>query len=287
MRKIKLRKQLQDNIRDKWNKGYGRPKHEIKNIHNSTPYIHSEKTYKTYKSQVNHFCDWCKETGIKEAGEAFKRIPEYMESLKQDGKSAWTQSTALNALAKAFDCTTRDIDYKLPPRHRSDIKRSREAVTRDEHFDPIKNKDLVRFCEATGLRRRELEALKGGAFHKLENGKYILRVENGKGGKHRDVEILREHREFVMKMCIRAGRTGLVFPKVHDGCDCHHYRGNYAVNFYRRHARSIDEVPRSERYYCRGDMKGKVFDKKAMAIVSENLGHERLCVIALNYLYQE
>jgi len=283
MRKIKLRKQLQDNLRDKWNKGYARAKHDIKDLHNSTPYIHSENTFKTYHAQVNHFCDWCKNNGIKEHSEALQRVPEYMQHLNDSGKSAWSQSTALNALAKAFDKSTTDFDYKLPQRSRSDIVRSRGAAVRDAHFSPENNKDLIRFCDATGLRKRELSALKG-SYKTVKDGKLYIHVYNGKGGKERDVLVNRDV-QFVSNMMDRAG-DGKVFPKLHNGADYHHYRGNYATNLYLSLARPLDKIPPKERYICRGDMKGKIFDKQAMAIVSQNLGHNRIDVIANNYLYQ-
>lgn len=43
-------------------------------------------------------------------------------------------------------------------------------------------------------------------------------------------------------------------------------------------------VQRSEVYFCRAELKGKTFDKIAMSIASEALGHSRISVIASNYL---
>lgn len=37
----------------------------------------------------------------------------------------------------------------------------------------------------------------------------------------------------------------------------------------------------------RKDRAGEVLDKRAMAIVSKNLGHNRISVIAQSYLYKE
>ncbi len=278
---IKLRKQLQDVLREKWIIGYGMPKHEIKDIHNSSPYIHSENTYKTYKSQVNHFADWCKKNQIKTLETALKSVNDYMNYLKD--KSSWTQSTALNAIAKAFNMHTTDFSYKLPSRMRSDIVRSRSAADRDKHFSPENNKDIIKFCDCTGLRRRELNTIKGSDLI-YKDGKPYIHVIHGKGGKQRDVLIIKDTK-FVEDMCKRAG-DGLIFPKVHTAMDVHHYRGNYATNLYLMYARPLDQIPKEDRYICRGDMKGKIFDRKAMQIVSNNLGHNRICVIASNYLYQ-
>ena len=281
-REIKLRKQLHDSLREKYNQGYGKPKHGLKDKHNSTPAIHSTNTYKTYNRAVNKFADWCKDKGIKTMPEAKERIPEYMDKLNSEGKSAFTQSTIMSGLAKAFGIHTTDINYQLPQRKRSDIIRSRDVAARDKHFSAEKNQELIRFCEATGLRRRELEALRGSQMV-LKGDKVYLSIENGKGGKKRLVEVVK-HERLVKDMCERAG-SGKVFPKVHSSADIHFYRGNYAKAIYHKYARDISKLEKHEKYFCRGDMKGQVFDREAMRIASENLGHNRVDVIANNYLY--
>ena len=75
--KIKLRKQLKDILYKKYRDGHGKPKHEIKDIHNSTPYIHSKSTYDSYVKRVDAFCNWCKVEGITEKKEA-KAISEFV-----------------------------------------------------------------------------------------------------------------------------------------------------------------------------------------------------------------
>ena len=39
-----------------------------------------------------------------------------------------------------------------------------------------------------------------------------------------------------------------------------------------------------EVYVCRGDLKGVVYDRKAMEIASKALGHNRISVIAAHYI---
>ncbi len=282
-RKIKLKQQLHASLREKYSQGYGHKKHEIKDEHNSTNMIHSTNTYKTYNDAVRKFADWCKTQNIKDMDTAKTNIPQYMEHLKTEGYAASTMSTKMNGICKAFGIRTTDVDYKLPQRKRSDIVRSRDVAARDKHFSPSKNKDLIKFCESTGLRRRELEALKGSDL--VQKGdKTYLHVQNGKGGKKRYVEVLEGGRSLVRNMCERAG-TGNVFPRVHSDADIHFYRGNYAKALYHKYARDLKTLDRSEKYYCRGDMKGKIYDRQAMAIASKNLGHERISVIAGHYLY--
>ena len=277
---IKLRKLLKDTLYHKYERGHGQAK--TGKVHNGTDNIHSHNTYKTYMRETEHFCAWCKANGITEVKDAAASVPRYLDQMQRDGKSAWTMSTALCGIAKAMNRKTTDFDYKLPSRHRADIVRSRGQAERDKHFSPERNQDLIKFAESCGLRRSELEALKGSNLV-LKGEKVYLQVENGKGGKKRLVEVI-GHKNHVVRMCNLAG-SGNVFPKVHSAFDEHFYRGNYGKNLYKQYERDLNTLSRKEKYYCRGDMKGKVFDREAMRIVSENLGHNRIDVIANNYLY--
>ena len=143
---IKLRKLLKDSLYHKYERGHGQAKTD--KVHNGTDLIHSHNTYKTYMREVEHFCVWAKENGVKEYKDAAAAVPRYLDQLQRDGKSAWTQSTALNALAKAMNRSTKDFDYTLPKRHRADIERSRGQAERDKHFSPERNQDLIKFCES-------------------------------------------------------------------------------------------------------------------------------------------
>ena len=231
---------------------------------------------------VERYCTWCNDKGIKELDKAKEAVPDYLREMEAQNYSVWTIKLALSAVAKAMNCKTTDFEYKTPERKRADIVRSRTIAERDKHFSVKNNQALIHFCESTGLRRRELEALRGDNLH-FKNGKAYLHITNGKGGKERDIEII-SYKSEVVELCQRADK-GLVFPKVHSCADVHGYRGTYAQSLYRQYARPLDEIPRNERYYCRGDMKGKVLDKRALEIVSKNLGHNRLDVVVNNYAY--
>jgi len=67
--------------------------------------------------------------------------------------------------------------------------------------------------------------------------------------------------------------------------DIHSYRADYCKSVYNLYARPIAEIPKSERYYCRNDLKGVVYDKRAMVVASRTLGHNRISIIASNYLH--
>ena len=87
-----------------------------------------------------------------------------------------------------------------------------------------------------------------------------------------------------------------VWQHVNSNADIHSYRSDYAVTIYKQYARPIEEIPfdrvnkgtgkkfQSEVYVCRKDESGKRLDKKAMLICSKALGHNRIEVVANNYI---
>lgn len=283
-KKKKVRKWLRDQLNNKWRMGYGKPKN--KGIHNETPYIHSESSYKTYLSQCNHFAEWCYENGIKYADEAFNKVAEYAECLKNDGKSAWTIQTALCGIAKAYGVSTEEFGYTPPKRERKNVKRSREMVEMDRHFSMINNKNLIVIAICTGLRRHELAALHGNQLAVDSNGRLFLYGIKGKGGKVRNIDIIGSEMEInlIKDMMMRAGE-GLVFNKIHSAFDEHYYRSLYACRAYKSRTRDINTINHEDKYICRKDKAGIVYDKKAMKYASKQLGHERIDVIANSYLH--
>ena len=66
--------------------------------------------------------------------------------------------------------------------------------------------------------------------------------------------------------------------------DVHSYRSEYAVAIYNQYARPLDELERKEKYYCRAELKGVVYDREAMLMASKALGHNRISIIAEHYL---
>lgn len=282
-KKKKLRKWLRDQLNNKWRMGYGRPKY--KGVHNETPYIHSENTYNTYLAQCNHFADWCYENGIKYADEAFDKVKDYGEHLKAEGKSAWTIYTAMSGIAKAYGVSTTDFGFTAPKRERKNVKRSRGMVEMDKHFSVKNNKALVVVANCTGLRRHELAALHGNQLA-FDNGKLYLFHIRGKGGKVRNVDVIGSKAEIklIKDMMMRAG-DGLVFNHIHSAFDEHHCRSLYACRAYKSRVRDINTLDSKDKYICRKDKAGIIYDRQAMKYASRQLGHERIDVIANSYLH--
>lgn len=259
--------------------------------------IYAYSTLKTYMKHCNYFARYCKEQhGCKTIEQCRPYVNEWIASRQH--LSPYTLKTETSALAKLYTCQTTDF-IPTPVRIRSNITRSRQEAVRDKCFSEEKNKDLVAFCQSTGLRRKELECLRGRKNGKVnchtEDGKLYVHVVSGaKGGKKRQVEVIGN--EALVKSKIMKAGEGKVFERVHNAADVHGYRRDYATAIYNRYARPIEEIPydrinngtkrwyQSEVYCCKGDQKGRRLDKVAMKIASQNLGHNRICIIAEHYL---
>lgn len=280
----KLRRWLRDQLNNRWRSGYGKAKN--KGVHNETPYIHSENTYKTYVAQCNHFAEWCKELGVKDKDIAFKMIGNYGKHLESQGKSAWTIYTAICAIAKAYGVSTKELGYEPPKRKREDIKRSRQSAKRDEHISATNNKELYVFGKCLGLRRSELEILRGNQLAIRDDGTLYIMNVIGKGGKIRNVDVFGNATELnLIKRRMQQAGEGLVFPTVHSALDEHFLRSVYACRAYRSKARNINSLMGKEKYICRKDKAGTIYDRDALLYTSKQLGHNRVDVVANSYLY--
>lgn len=249
--------------------------------------IYSKNTFKTYKRQFSYFADWLAEAH-KEAytlADARQYVDEYLLHLIELERSAYSITTAKAALAKVFQTeATQFID--TPARERANIKRSRGVAVRDSNISNKTETKLALFSSAVGLRRKEMMSIESKDLF-FDNGKAYLNVTKGtKGGKARIVEICGTS-EGETKMIVEwiQSREGKLFPKLNTNYDNHYYRAVYAQRLYDRYKREEKDIPAKERYIMRKERAGEVYDKLAMEIVSKNLGHNRISVIAQSYLY--
>lgn len=250
--------------------------------------IYSEQTYKTYKKQFGYFIDWVAKTHPEAVTieDCHKYANEYLQSLVDRDISPYTIATVKASMAKIFGVSSSSF-MKTPERTRSGIKRSRHDVASDRHISEATESRLAHFTSATGLRRSEMLKITSDDLF-FENGKAYLNVTRGtKGGKSRVVEIMGVSEDDTKNIVeFIQSKKGRLFPKLHSNYDNHRYRGAYAMRLYMHYARKEKDIPRADRYVMRKDRAGETYDKRAMAIVTKNLGHNRIDVIAQSYLYQ-
>ncbi|MGI6128386.1 MAG: hypothetical protein ACOYEF_15855 [Planifilum sp.] len=288
MASIKLRKQLADNLKAQYQRGRGTSKHADKARYGApkADKIYSRTTLQTYKRECSRFTSWCYDRDIRDLIGAREAAPDYLRELIDRGLSASSVHTAAFAMAKGLGCKVRDFDVDLPIRHRADYTRSRERVERDINFNERKHGNFVEFCRSTGLRRDELRQLEGRDIRQRGEDVFI-HVRHGKGGREREVQVYStpEVKREIVEHARSIGPHDRYFDSINTNADIHHYRADFAARVYHEHARPLENLSREEKYYCRGDRKGEVFDREAMRIASEQLGHSRIDVIAQSYLY--
>lgn len=274
-----LVKQVQDSLDAKLQIGRKKKPDKLSGI--SQNYIYSWETYHSYLKHCCYFVKWCKENhGCKTIEQCKVYASEWMKT--RENLSVYTQKMEASALVKLYGCTLEELNIHTAARQRKDITRSRNTVKRDRHFSESNHAELVAFCRATGLRRAELKALHGTALYQDRSGYYLHITSGSKGGRERYAPIIGD-KDLVIRLCKQAG-DGKVFEKIPSGADIHSYRRDYATAIYQQYARPLEQLTAKEKYYCRGDRKGEVFDRAAMRIASNALGHGRIEVIAGHYL---
>lgn len=285
-----IKDEIYNRLSTLFEKGNGRSRSQDKIDGVDRNYIYSSKTYKTYHNESKRFAVWCRKTHpeVKHLKQCKQYVNEYLEHQISLNKSPWTLTTQKSALAKLFD-----VDYNsfigTPPRERSKIKRSRNSVPRDKNISAETEKFLSTITSATGLRRNELCKITGDALRYDSSGRPYLHIIRGsKGGRIRDAVLIGAtpgETEYIVGLFKSAGKMKLL-PKVSSAYDNHRYRAEYAKRLYQHYARNIENIPISERYIMRKDRAGEILDKRAVRIVSKAMGHNRIDVIALNYLYR-
>lgn len=286
-KKRKLKDQIYDTLTKKFNEGKGRSRHKDKESGLDAKYIYTDKTYYTYMEQSKRFASWCMENHpeAKNLKDCRKYVDSYLQKYIDEEKSPWTIKTIACALGKLYGVSTTEF-IATPSRTRADIERSRKDVDYGKHISAEMEQQYAKITSATGLRRREMLKIKGSDLFYKDGNPWISISAGTKGGKPRIAPIIgtKEEKAAIVELFKRAGTQRVVpyLPKTYDN---HHYRGVYATRFYNQLARPIESIPHEEKYFCRKELAGVVYDKKAMAEVSKSLGHTRITVIASSYLY--
>lgn len=129
----------------------------------------------------------------------------------------------------------------------------------------------------------------------FEKNEYFVHLKE-KGGRERISPIVGPDVDAIVERIRNTPPDERVWQHIHSGADIHGYRSDYSNRIYRQYARPIEAIPydkinqgtgrryQSEVYHCRRDEAGRALDKRAMELASKALGHNRIEVIANNYL---
>ena len=300
----------------------GRSKHADKTEKTTSEHIYSYETLRGYIKQACLFADYCKaHHKAKTLQECRQYVDEFLQYDIDRGLSAYTIKLRASALAKLYGCSSTDF-IETPARTRAGITRSRGERVRDKHFSKKNNAELINFCRGTGCRRNVLEKLTGADLihrsvlerelkelraierqgqltekqeKRLEMLKdtikeqfpdqdYFIHHRKDKGGKFRYAPIVGEHKREIIDRMKSTPPDRKVWEHVSGNADIHGYRSDYATTIYNMYARPLDTLEQKQKYCCRGDLRGVIYDKAAMLRASKALGHNRLSVIAGHYL---
>lgn len=260
-----------------------RKKHQDKiNGVDTSRYIYSFGTLKQYLKVCNLFADYCMQKyDCQTLNEARAYVDEWLNIIYAT-YSAYTCATYKCALVKLYQLNADELP-KPPIRTREEVTRCREDY--DEPLTKFEKAklDIIKFCESTGLRRRELINIRGSDIEKRGNHFVVHVNKGGKGGRKREVHAIK-FENTIERLKSESG-GGKLFDWIPNGISVHKFRAKFAHDLYEKVARKIEDLNDDEVYVCRKDMKGIVLDRKAMEIVSKNLGHNRIDVIAQSYLY--
>ncbi|WP_376796631.1 tyrosine-type recombinase/integrase [Thermogemmatispora sp.] len=245
----------------------------------STGRIHSYKTRSVYQEQVIRFLKWVRATsGLRRLAEVDARAEElataYLLRGIETGLSPWTLATTRSALRLFFGDRALAASVTLPPRRRELIRRSRGPVAQDHDLNPAHWQELITFLRATGLRRREVAALR---VADLNGTAEVVFVRCGKGGRPRVAPVLPGVEELLQRL--RAGRRPeeRVFARIPSHLDVHALRREYAQALYR--LLSDRELPPA-----RDRLRPADYDRAAVEAVASALGHRRVEVVLRHYL---
>ena len=266
--------------------------------------IYSKKTMQDYKKVAEQFHTWAKSNNYRFhslSDVTDKHIAQYLSERQSKGYSAWTISHDLSALNKIFH---RDISKKnigLNSRRSANIKNNRGFGLNYRPSVYQKNKDLTSFLSATGIRRQSITSICPSNAIRNKNGTVIGFHVVEKGGKHRNCYVIKSKQEsittFVDKHSSLHGNEPF-WNKVDKNLNTHWYRAEYAHTLYNDlifalnkkqdyfegyrdtfvNASKLDTATNGHGTITKG------YDTESLAIVSQNLGHNRIDVVYSNYL---
>lgn len=171
--------------------------------------------------------------------------------------------------------------------------KGKDLIPKEKIEDTLKKMEKVE-DRLTEVDKKFLQVLKDTML--FPDCMYFVFVRNGKGGRMRISPIVGKNADQIIERMKNTAPDGKVWQYINSNADIHGYRAEYATEVYKAAARDIKDIPydkinrgtgkayQSDVYTCRKDESGKKLDKKAMYVCSKALGHNRISVVADNYI---
>ena len=154
---------------------------------------------------------------------------------------------------------------------------------------------LLKNKNKTAKEEKHMAALQD-ALKTFPDQDMFIHHRKDKNGRYRFAPIIGPDKEQIIARMRNTGYTEKVWLHVNGNADIHGYRAEYATAMYKKYARDIKDIPydrvnkgtgrrfQGDVYTCRKDESGKKLDKAAMLLCSKALGHNRISVVADNYI---
>lgn len=203
-------------------------------------------TRKTYTRQVKQYIKFCREHfDCKTFADCKEHVQDYSTYLQTQDYTASTIHTYLAAVCCTFAINLETI--QKPKRYVADYTRGREKKAFDSKTD-LDNHQwayLVEFQKRVGIRRNELERLRGGDFGEDESGYRCVIVRKGKGGKKQYQRILEKDMAFVQSYFDRVAENEYIFNRKYfeNDLNLHSLRALSAKEYYFAQLQKIKENP--------------------------------------------
>lgn len=258
-------KRLQDK------QAYGQSRHEGKKDGTAAHKIYSYNTYNTYRKQVSAYYDYVYQRtrgNIPDEAVFALYVQEYIDRYT----SAWSQKTALAAMRKAG----------LPVPQVRTLKETRASIRKNRGGAPGVSTSIhdttIELCKIAGLRRHEIPKARADNL-KVKNGIWYLDGIKGKGGKVRNIRLLRAPSDRLK----HALSAGLDAPP--EAVNVHIYRRGYAQEIYSRYLAAMQAAGKKITWiHLRKEQAGVKICREAALYTSRQLGHNRVDVVVRNYL---
>lgn len=265
-------------------------------------YFYRKDTYDDCLKTAVRFVDWVRESGLTEHRLPIKEYSQFIENyinarIEKGEVTPRTIAKERSQLSKVWLVDTDNIKI-LPCKTESDKGR-----TPDKYYDMESKKNIsaTEFYTMIGARKGEYHFLSSQEFNAYKdqvkevagvNIRYNkdgqcpniypvinresrlveqIVVIHAKHGKTNVSEILPENREKVTQIFRSQEYRNYFYPS--DHCNVHQCRRDYARALYDHYARPIETLSRQERYICK-DGSHRQFDREALAIVAQSLGHQ-------------